>query len=125
MQRIQVDSANMTRLQQEQDQQFTSLARSSLLRLALLSAAAAPALLRAPPAAAVDLNPLLPARFDAAGPSSALLLDTQLLPLPPGPIAFPRRQLDLNFAVLLLRSGYEACDDLDFTPMVRKHNSSV
>lgn len=47
------------------------------------------------------------------------LADVQLLPLPPGPVAFPRRQLELNFAVLQLRSGYEAVDDLDFVPMVR------
>ncbi|GAB4822963.1 hypothetical protein N2152v2_010009 [Parachlorella kessleri] len=33
------------------------------------------------------------------------------------PVTFPRRRLQLNFAVLLMRSGYEAVDDLDFVPM--------
>lgn len=123
MQSTGVASTDMQPSQQAKEQHFTG--RSSLLRLSLLSAAAAPSLLRPPAAAAAELTPLLPARFDAAGPSSALLLESQLLPLPPGPIAFPRRQLDLNFAVLLLRSGYEACDDLDFTPMVSNGRSGM
>ena len=41
-----------------------------------------------------------------------------LLPtLPPDPVQFPRKPLDLKFAVLLMRSSYEATDDLDFIPM--------
>ena len=41
-----------------------------------------------------------------------------LLPtLPPEPVQFPRKPLDLKFAVLLMRSSYEATDDLDFIPM--------
>ncbi|EFN55426.1 hypothetical protein CHLNCDRAFT_134590 [Chlorella variabilis] len=105
--------------------QPTGPSRSALLRLALLAASAtlpplgAPHPAHAAAAAAAALPPIRPAAAAAAagGPRSSLLLDPQLLPMPPGPIAFPRRQLDLNFAVLLLRSGYEACDDLDFVPM--------
>eukprot|EP00955_Chlamydomonas_euryale_P114001 366245-Chlamydomonas_euryale.AAC.36 len=36
---------------------------------------------------------------------------------PPQPVMFPRRSLDQRFAVLLMRSTYEAVDDLDFMPM--------
>ena len=54
-----------------------------------------------------------------ASPGSSLVLaDPQLLPMMPGPIAFPRRQMENNFAVLLLRSSYDALDDLDFCAMV-------
>lgn len=107
-------------------------ARSGLLRVALLSAAAAaasstqqlllPSSAWAAPAAAASsvqlLPPLGPARGLSTGPHSSLVLaDNQLLPMQPGPIGFPRRQLGLNFAVLLMRSGYDAVDDLDFIPM--------
>ena len=37
---------------------------------------------------------------------------------PPSPVLFPRRNLDQRFAVLLMRSSYDAADDLDFVPMV-------
>ena len=51
-----------------------------------------------------QLPPLGPGAASLAGPRSSLVLaDPQLLPLPPAPIAFPRRQLELNFAVLLAR----------------------
>jgi hypothetical protein len=36
----------------------------------------------------------------------------------PEPIRFPRKALDIRFAVLLMRSTYDAVDDLDFIPMV-------
>ena len=39
------------------------------------------------------------------------------LPLPPEPVLFPRKILNLKFAVLLMRSAYEAVDALDFIPM--------
>lgn len=39
------------------------------------------------------------------------------LPLPPEPVLFPRKMLNLKFAVLLMRSAYEAVDALDFIPM--------
>ena len=38
--------------------------------------------------------------------------------LQPEPVAFPRKILDQRFAVLLLRSTYEAVDALDFIAMV-------
>ena len=38
--------------------------------------------------------------------------------LPPEPVAFPRKVLDQRFAVLLLRSTYDAVDALDFIAMV-------
>lgn len=41
-----------------------------------------------------------------------------LLPGPkPSPVQFPRKPINLKFAVLLMRSSYEACDDLDFVAM--------
>lgn len=115
------------------------LGRAALLRqAALLSACSAAAALQplqpaaavtpgaAAAAAASPLPPLAPLRYSSSGPHSRLeLADPQLLPLPPGPIAFPRRQLELNFAVLQLRSGYEAVDDLDCIPMVRRVNGLV
>ena len=113
-----------------------ALGRAALLRQAALlsacsaaaalqpfqpAAAAAPGAAAAAAAAALSLPPLAPLRYSPSGPHSRLeLADPQLLPLPPGPIAFPRRQLELNFAVLQLRSGYEAVDDLDCIPMVRR-----
>jgi len=36
---------------------------------------------------------------------------------PPDAIKFPRKRLDIKFAVLLMRSTYEAVDALDFIPM--------
>ncbi|WIA08996.1 hypothetical protein OEZ85_008410 [Tetradesmus obliquus] len=35
---------------------------------------------------------------------------------PPEPLGFPRKQLDTRFAVLLMRSSYDAVDALDFIP---------
>ncbi len=40
-------------------------------------------------------------------------------PTQPDPVLFPRKALDQVFAVLLMRSAYEAVDDLNFIPMVR------
>lgn len=45
--------------------------------------------------------------------------------LPPEPVAFPRKVLDQRFAVLLLRSTYDAVDALDFIAMVGPGTSSV
>lgn len=39
------------------------------------------------------------------------------LPLPPEPVLYPRKMLNLKFAVLLMRSAYEAVDALDFIAM--------
>lgn len=36
----------------------------------------------------------------------------------PEPVLFPRRALNQIFAVLLMRSAYEAVDTLEFIPMV-------
>lgn len=40
-----------------------------------------------------------------------------ILPPHPDPVLFPRKTLDMKFAVLLMRSAYEAVDALDFIPM--------
>ncbi|CAL5223952.1 g6555 [Coccomyxa viridis] len=40
-------------------------------------------------------------------------------PTQPDPVLFPRKALDQVFAVLLMRSAYEAVDDLNFIPMDR------
>jgi hypothetical protein len=37
----------------------------------------------------------------------------------PEPVLFPRKALEQVFAVLLMRSAYDAVDELDFIPMVR------
>ena len=112
----------------QQQQAIAAFSRSDILRLALASAAAGSSLLLLPSlpanaaaaaAAATALPALKPASGLLTGPRSSLVLaDPLLLPIPPGPIAFPRRQLSLNFAVMLMRTGYEAVDDLDFIPMV-------
>ena len=39
--------------------------------------------------------------------------------LQPEPVGIPRKALDQRFAVLLLRSTYDAVDSLDFIAMVR------
>ena len=39
-------------------------------------------------------------------------------PSQPEPVLFPRKSLTQVFAVLLMRSAYEAVDDLNFIPMV-------
>lgn len=38
----------------------------------------------------------------------------------PEPVLFPRKALNQVFAVLLMRSAYDAVDSLDFIPMVRQ-----
>ncbi|KAI5067335.1 hypothetical protein GOP47_0017863 [Adiantum capillus-veneris] len=40
-----------------------------------------------------------------------------ILPLPPPPVLFPRKNLSRKFAVLLMRSAYDAADELDFIAM--------
>ena len=45
--------------------------------------------------------------------------------LPPEPVAFPRKVLDQRFAVLLLRSTYDAVDALDFIAMVGPSTSAI
>jgi hypothetical protein len=53
-------------------------------------------------------------------PAIALGLQSALAAfMQPEPVGVPRRRLGLNFAVLLMRSCYDAVDDLDCTPMVR------
>lgn len=60
-------------------------------------------------------NLIFPGRLECTLPWAWLLVQ-----VPPEPVTFPRRSLELNFAVLLMRSGYEAVDDLDFIPMVSR-----
>jgi len=86
---------------QQQADGEAALGRAALLRnAALLTACSAAAALlpwpsalaaAAEPAAASVLPPLAPLRYSAAGPHSRLeLAEPQRLPLPPGPIPFPR-----------------------------------
>lgn len=77
--------------------------RASLGVAALLSAAGPPAPLLA------ALPPFLP-----EGSRGALLLEASLRPKPR---ALPRRRINLDFAVLLMRSSYAVADELDFVPM--------
>ena len=41
----------------------------------------------------------------------------------PKPVTIPRRKLNVNFAVLLLRSGYDAAEELDFVDMTKFQKS--
>jgi hypothetical protein len=83
-------------------------------RSALLSAATAGLAALAPaPARAASVAPPAP-------PGLAARLLPVPLPLPlggPEPVAFPRKTLDQRFAVLLMRSSYDAVDALDFMSM--------
>ncbi|BBM99349.1 hypothetical protein MPTK1_1g20650 [Marchantia polymorpha subsp. ruderalis] len=60
-------------------------------------------------------------RASVLGPELSYELADQInawiIPAPPEPVQFPRKTLNLKFAVLLMRSAYEAVDDLDFIPM--------
>jgi len=58
--------------------------------------------LHQPEADAADLFEFIQSIFPSAGPR---------------PVSVPRKQLDLAFAVLLMRSSYNAADALDFMPM--------
>jgi len=57
----------------------------------------------------------VPASVFTAGAGGGLA--NFLPPLPPQPVSLPRRNLGPAFAVLLLRSGYEVADYLDFIAM--------
>lgn len=50
-------------------------------------------------------------------PHDGTLLATVVQSLKPKPVLFARRQLDLPFAVLLMRSAYEVVDELDVIAM--------
>lgn len=93
---------------------FVPLPAATGRRALLAGAAAVPlaALLARPgPALAIAAEPVLAA--------DSLLDSVFGSMVAPEVVAFPRRRLDFTFAVLLMRSGYEAVDDLDFIPMVR------
>lgn len=90
--------------------------RRSMLWLAAAGAAAAAA-----PAA--DAAPTL---FSIAPPGATSAVSRLIQALPfqlpggsrlPGPVRFPRKALDQRFAVLLMRSSYDAVNLLDFIPM--------
>ena len=54
----------------------------------------------------------------AAGTPGSMLLNALGIGNEPEPVLFPRKALNQVFAVLLMRSAYDAVDDLDFIPMV-------
>ncbi|GBF90150.1 hypothetical protein Rsub_03283 [Raphidocelis subcapitata] len=92
----------------------TSRSGSSGRRAILVSSAAAA--LAAVPAARASVAP--PQAPTLAGRISGALP----LPLPipiggPQPVGFPRKTVDQRFAVLLMRSSYDAVDELDFVSM--------
>jgi hypothetical protein len=91
----------------------SACSRSTVLRVPLAIAVSAAAWAQGVPRSAA-------AAADAAGVvqlAGASGLAAFLPSLPPEPIALPRRRLGPSFAVLLLRSGYEAVDALDFLPV--------
>lgn len=51
------------------------------------------------------------------GPFLEVKRDLPFLSRPPEPVQIPRRALQADFAVALLRSGYETADSMDFVPM--------
>uniref|UniRef100_A0A7S4BHK9 Uncharacterized protein n=1 Tax=Chrysotila carterae TaxID=13221 RepID=A0A7S4BHK9_CHRCT len=53
----------------------------------------------------------------ALGPAISGIGETIERRLRPVPKNLPRRRMDLDFAVLLMRTSYQVADDLDFTPM--------
>ena len=58
----------------------------------------------------------------AAGTPGSMLLNALGIGNEPEPVLFPRKALNQVFAVLLMRSAYDAVDDLDFIPMVSWEN---
>jgi hypothetical protein len=56
-------------------------------------------------------------RPSQAASTSPFSYTSGLIPRPPEPIRYPRKILNLKFAVLLMRSSYDTVDELDFVPM--------
>ena len=50
-------------------------------------------------------------------PSNSRFRESLELSLRPKVRALPRRKIELDFAVMLMRTGYAVTDDLDFVPM--------
>ena len=95
----------------------TIVQRRSLLLANLLLTLSSPAIaIAATDTTVVDATTLTNAltKQRLYSPTQSISL---LPPLPPNPITLPRRRLNLTFAVLLLASGYDTADALDFTPM--------
>lgn len=95
--------------------QYAALTRrhALLLGLPLLVSGLLPA---RPSTAAAFASPNSPSVPELASRLSEALS----IPLPystPEPVKFPRKALDQRFAVLLMRSSYDAVDALDFIPM--------
>ncbi|KAF8072881.1 hypothetical protein HT031_000541 [Scenedesmus sp. PABB004] len=91
--------------------------RSGSSRRALLAGlAGAGAGLALPRAAQAAVPDVAPAPGLAGALARALPFPLAGLPLQPEPVRFPRGNLDQRFAVLLMRSGYDAMDALDFVP---------
>lgn len=74
---------------------------------------------------AITLGPMVVANIALCGISKAqetglsleVKRDLPFLSRPPEPVQIPRRALQADFAVTLLRSGYETADSMDFVPM--------
>lgn len=89
---------------------YAIYSRRALLGFAAALAANAPAVLGAHAAANISL--ITPLGGEAAGAFSRMFPA-----LPPQATTVPRRKLGQSFAVLLMRSGYDVADALDFVPM--------
>ena len=95
---------------------LTALGRRSAASLAaiLITSASGPGIL---PALAVDKPRALDERIDGETALPQLAREYAVRQFGPQPRQLPRRRLDLDFAVLLMRSSYTVADDLDFMPM--------
>jgi len=92
----------------------TDLSRRSALRLAAILAAAVPSAL---PALALEQPRAIDERIDGDTALPQLAREYAVRVFGPQPRQLPRRRLDLDFAVLLMRTSYSAADELDFMPI--------
>jgi len=95
-------------------QGITSVARRSFAAHLLASTVLVPA--PAPAPALVQPRPL-DERIDSRTSFAQILREQAVRAAGPRPRSLPRRRIDIDFAVLLMRTSYATADELDFMPM--------
>jgi len=93
-------------------QGITSVARRSFAAHLLASTVLVPA----PAPALVQPRPL-DERIDSRTSFAQILREQAVRAAGPRPRSLPRRRIDIDFAVLLMRTSYATADELDFMPM--------